>query len=160
MQNFLRKNILYYGAIFDLIVLDQVTKWLADRNLTDGKSIELIKDFLSITVSHNAAIAFSIPIPGILVAALTPVLLAGLMYFVFKTCDTSKVAIKVAMVLIMGGALGNFIDRVRLGYVVDFINFSFFPNFNLADSYLTIGVIILLIGSRLYPRAPDSSQVE
>lgn len=159
VQNFLQKNIFYYGAVFDLLVLDQVTKILANNNLTDGKSIELIPQFLSIAVSHNSAIAFSLPIPGIYVAFVTPLLIAALLYYIAKTCDTTKVINKIAMVLIVAGAIGNFIDRVRLGFVIDFIDFSFFPSFNCADSYLTIGVIVLLIGSRLYPQKQDSNLV-
>ena len=65
-----------------------------------------------------------------------------------NSCDMSKKLTKIALVLIIAGTVGNFVDRVSKGYVVDFLSPSFFPSFNLADSYLTIGVLILIIGYR------------
>lgn len=141
---FIQKNILYIGILLDLTILDIVSKWLIEKNLPQGTSILIIDKLLSLTLSHNDAIAFSLPVPGKLVALFTPFLLGLLIYLVIQSCDISKKITKIALILLIAGTLGNFIDRIWRGYVVDFIDFSFWPSFNFADMYLTVGVLILL----------------
>lgn len=148
LQRFIQKNVFYIAAVVDLIFFDYFSKFFVDTNLSGEKSITVIKDYFSISVSHNPSIAFSLPVSGKLVALFTPLLLAAIIYMIIKSCDTSKMLTKIAIVLVISGTVGNFFDRITKGYVVDFLAPSFFPSFNLADIYLTLGVAILIIGNR------------
>lgn len=130
-----------FGAL--LIILDLSTKWLAQSYLQNP--LEIIPQILRLSVSQNTGIAFSIPIPNIIMIFLTPFLIVALAYLIVQTCNISHRATKLCLTLILAGALGNFINRLYNGAVTDFIDFSFWPSFNLADSYLTAGIFLLLI---------------
>ncbi len=148
LGRFVQDNIFYIGAVAEFVTMDYLTKFFAELYLANGKTIAVISNYFSLTVSHNSKIAFSLPISGKLVAFITPLLLAVIIYLVKKTCDTSNKITKIALVFVISGTLGNFIDRIWHGYVIDFLSPSFFPSFNLADAYLTIGVLILVAANK------------
>lgn len=143
MQSFLRKNILWIFAVCDLVILDIATKWLAKTYLSHP--IEILPDFFRLSLSFNQGIAFSIPIPNLIMIFLTPLLAAGLVWLIAKNCSIEKRATKLCIILISAGAIGNFINRLWTGSVIDFLNFSFWPSFNFADMYLTIGALLLIL---------------
>lgn len=140
---FFKKNILWSFAAINLIILDLITKWLAKTYLT--QPIEIAPKFFNLSLSFNTGIAFSIPIPNAAMIFLTPLLAAALIWLIIKNCNMEKCAAKLCIILISAGAIGNFINRIWTGSVIDFLNFSFWPNFNLADTYLTIGALILIL---------------
>lgn len=140
---FFKKNILWFSAAIDLIVLDLATKWLAKTYLS--QPIEIVPDFFNLSLSFNPGIAFSILIPNLVMIFLTPLLAAGLIWMIAKNCRIEKRAVKLCIILISAGAIGNFINRLWTGSVIDFLNFSFWPSFNFADMYLTIGALILIL---------------
>lgn len=152
---FLKKNILYVAALIELVVFDHLSKYFAEYFLGAQKTIVIVPNYFSLSVSHNSAIAFSLPVSGKLVALFTPLLLAAIIIMVKNSFDTSRVLTKIALVLLCAGTIGNFIDRVWRGYVVDFLAPSFFPSFNLADAYLSIGVVILIAGYHLLAKTPE-----
>ncbi|MEK7171999.1 MAG: signal peptidase II [Patescibacteria group bacterium] len=143
MQSFLRKNILWFSAACDLVILDLITKWLAKNNLS--QPIEIVPDFFRLSLSFNEGIAFSIPIPNLIMIFLTPLLAAGLIWLIAKNCSIEKRITKLCIILISAGAVGNFINRLWTGSVIDFLSFSFWPSFNFADMYLTTGALILIL---------------
>jgi signal peptidase II len=124
---------------------DQATKAIVVSHLHLYQSIELIPRILAITHIHNSGIAFGL-FPGIpdvfMVVTLFSMLIV--LYFYLTTRGRSLL-LSVGCALILGGAMGNLLDRARLGYVVDFIDFSFWPAFNVADSGVSMGVALLLI---------------
>ncbi len=126
-------------------VMDQVTKWIVVRTLYLHESIQVIAGIFSITRIHNTGIAFGL-FPGIpdVFTVITLISMLIVTYFYLAT-EPRTMLLTVGCALILGGALGNLLDRFRLGYVVDFIYFSFWPAFNVADSSVTIGVTILLL---------------
>ncbi len=126
-----------------LLFLDLFTKWLAVKYFVG--SYTLIENVLQLKLSYNPNIAFSLPVPGWIVLALLPVILYVITRFFMETFSFSHPATRWSLILIFAGALGNGINRVWPGSVIDFISFSFFPSFNLADAYITVGAFLLVV---------------
>jgi signal peptidase II len=131
------------------ITLDQLTKlWVVNAlgPTTMTKFVPIIGDTVRIAYSHNTGVAFSLfqGHPELLtISAL--LIVAGAIYFYSTQLPNQRTLIQVIMGLILGGAFGNLIDRVRLGYVVDFIQVGWFPIFNIADSAISVGAALLML---------------
>lgn len=141
--------LLYYLITLVVIAIDQLTKWLIVKNMNLGDSITVIPHFFYITSTRNTGAAFSILEGQMwLFYAITIVVILGIIYYIQKHAKF-KYLLGVSLALILGGAIGNFIDRLFRGEVVDFVQLHFvhydFAIFNVADSSLTIGVILLFI---------------
>ncbi len=137
-------------VIFVGVLLDQLTKMWAVDNLI-GNSMEVIPGIINFTYAENTGAAFGIFQDATWILALVSFVLAVVMsVFLFKTMNTygknkyGKIYV-VSLAMIISGALGNLIDRVFLGYVVDFLQFDFisFPVFNVADSFVSVGAVFL-----------------
>lgn len=126
-----------------VVFLDQLTKYLAVKYLMLIGSYPVIKNFFHLTYVENKGAAFGmLQNKTLFFIVITVIVGAVLIYSMIKLPGNSVYNYTLAMIL--GGAIGNLIDRVRLGYVVDFIDFKFFPAvFNVADSFIVIGAIIL-----------------
>ena len=136
-----------------ILCVDQLTKFIIHKNLLLNQSFPIIKGIFHLTLIHNRGAAFGILKNQIPIFIFTSVLAVILIYFYLRkdksrTCaqgrdKRKKLSITtLSLSLILGGALGNLIDRIFLGYVVDFLDFRVWPVFNLADSAITIGVIL------------------
>jgi signal peptidase II len=130
-----------------ILVLDQLTKAWIWRTLgpTEGTSARLLGSWLSLTFVKNTGVAFGLfrGIPYFF--TITSVLISiGAILFYRYQLPNDRPWIQFSIGLIVGGAIGNIIDRLRLGFVIDFVHVSWFPGiFNVADSAITIGVIML-----------------
>lgn len=139
----------YYIVALVLIILDQWTKWLVVKNMGLYEQIPIIENFFSITSHRNEGAAWGI-LQGQMTFfyIITIVVIIGIIYFMQKYAHESKL-LAVALGFILGGAIGNFIDRLFRKEVVDFLDFIIinynFPIFNVADSALTVGVILFII---------------
>jgi len=125
------------------IFLDQLTKFLVAKFLTSPVSV--IGDFLVLEKNMNEGIAFGIEINRSVVMILTLVMLFLILKFMKKELNMKKNISKAAAVLVIGGAVGNFIDRLINGSVIDFISIKYWPTFNLADMFIVAGVLIVII---------------
>lgn len=132
-----------------LLVIEQLSKILVVKLMDINSSIELIKNFFYLTYTHNTGAAFSILTGYRLLLILVAVVI---LVIIFNYLRKNKVEGKIdvlAFSLIIGGALGNLLDRIVRGYVIDFLDFKIFgynfPVFNLADTFIVIGVFLLLI---------------
>ncbi len=125
-----------------VLLLDQFTKFLAAR-LNLGESVPLIQNILHLTLVHNRGAGFGI-LQGqrIFFIAFSLVVLGALIIRWKKIPEDIKAAIPLG--LIIGGILGNLIDRIYLGYVIDFIDLRVWPVFNIADSAISIAAIWLI----------------
>lgn len=143
-------NILVVIILAVSIVLDQATKMWAIDVLKNNGSVKLIGNFLRFTYAENRGAAFSIlQNQRVFFLIITIIMLMVLAYIYFKTKNITKLS-KLSIGMIAGGAIGNFIDRLRFGYVVDFIDVRFgsiynFPIFNIADSFVVCGTILMII---------------
>jgi signal peptidase II len=125
-----------------VIAADQFTKAWMQSTLSLGHSEPLIGP-LRLTLVHNRGIAFGLPVAQGFVF-LAVVLVLVLLLLLYRSRMLRGAAGYTALGLLVGGAIGNnLIDRLRFGYVVDFIDFGFWPVFNIADSAVTCGVILL-----------------
>ena len=129
----------YVYIAIAVLILDQITKSLA-KGLNE--SVILVKDFLDLTFITNTGSAFGI-LKGFNTSLIfISLIVIGIIIFYWDEIYKTE---KIFFALIVGGIIGNLIDRVFYGFVIDFINFSFWPAFNVADSAITIGVIALII---------------
>ena len=133
-----------------LIALDQLSKLMVLRHLTGGGEVEIIPGFFRLLYVENRGAAFGILQEGRpLFIVITIAVIGFLLYAIYRKREEVKGPLRVALVLILAGAVGNFIDRLRLHFVVDFLSFRFFGHdfavFNLADSFIVVGTILLMI---------------
>lgn len=137
----------YYIIAAIIVIIDQITKFLTVQNIPLGESMEVIPGIFSLTYIQNTGAAWSI-LEGQMAFfyIVTIIVVIMLVYFLHKEAKGEPL-FAIAISFILGGALGNFIDRLHLQYVIDMFQLDFisFPIFNIADSALTIGVIVMLI---------------
>jgi signal peptidase II len=146
--------LLYYLIAIAIIALDQWTKQLVVKNMEIGESIPLIADVFHLTSHRNMGAAFGIlQNQRLLFIIITIAVVVGIIYSLARIGKTQP-RVSLALSLVLGGAVGNFIDRLLTGQVVDFFDFTLinFPIFNVADMAITIGVAILLIDTLLEGR--------
>jgi signal peptidase II len=127
--------------IFSLIFIDQTTK-IYFRDFP-GK-ISIIKDWFYLVSAQNKGIAFSIEIPLFVIKAISILVISCLIYDLFQKNNQQGI-IATGKSLIIGGAIGNLIDRVFYGYVTDFIAIPNFTIFNLADTFIFSGFILIIL---------------
>lgn len=146
-----------------VIVLDQLSKWLAETQLVPHQPLALLPS-LNLTLMHNTGAAFSFLSDAggwqrWMFTGLAVIASVGLVIWLARLPVRQRL-VAAALALILGGALGNVIDRARLGHVIDFIQVYYsdwyFPAFNAADSAITLGVILLLLDAVLKPRQRDT----
>lgn len=129
------------GAFF----LDQWTKWLVMGKLSEGQSIPLIDDFFCITYVRNPGAAFGmLPYRTVFFVVVTVLVMAGIILFL-GLIPKNRLLLKAGLALQLGGAAGNFIDRLRFGHVIDFVDLRLLPVFNVADIAIMIGVGVLIL---------------
>lgn len=135
--------------IFLVIILDQITKYLA-IGLKNG-SIKVVENFMELVYVENRGAAFGI-LQGkkIILVFFTFFIIAALCYFLYKSRSRLSTISKVSISLIIGGAIGNLIDRIFRHFVIDFISVTFpngyeFPVFNVADIAVVCGTFLLII---------------
>jgi signal peptidase II len=149
----MKNKYLWVGSIMGIVLLlDQFTKYIVDTHIRRHEIIPVIPGFFNLTNVRNPGAAFGIlsGVPGIwrsiFFITVTLVAVAVLAVLIRKTHERLLVA---AFSLIAGGAVGNVIDRIRLGEVVDFIQWYvksyYWPSFNVADSAISVGVALLAI---------------
>ena len=134
-----------YGIAVGIIALDQATKAWITSALGDGQPpIVIIPDVLYLIYRLNTGMAFSLLLDASVLLALIAFIAAVAMAVIKIRLRDRRLLARVALGLLMGGAVGNLIDRLTIGAVVDFVYFApiNFPAFNVADSSLTIGVIL------------------
>ncbi|MCT4594912.1 MAG: signal peptidase II [Anaeromicrobium sp.] len=132
-----------YIIIIGIILIDQFTKYLTQANMSVNETIPIINNIFHLTYVQNPGAAF-----GILrnqkwfFVVVTIVVLGGVFIYSVKHKNMHKI-MNVSLSLIVAGAIGNFIDRVRLDYVIDFFDFRIWPVFNIADISIVVGAILL-----------------
>ena len=138
-----KKNIFLLSLTIIVIIIDQLTKYLVRNFIRLNQSIPIIKNIFHLTYRYNTGAGFGIlQNQNLLLIIIGIVVLA----FVINFCLKSKEhAMKIMLSLLSGGIIGNLIDRIIFGHVIDFIDLRIWPVFNVADSVITIIVIALII---------------
>lgn len=142
-------TLLIFGIM--TVVLDQFSKILAVKYLKDGTVISIINTFLELSYVENYGAGFGIlQNKKTFLIIVTGIVILLLILFLYKNYYRMNNIMRVSFASLIGGSIGNLIDRVRLGYVVDFISVRFgkgydFPVFNVADMFVVIGTVLLIM---------------
>ena len=152
-----------------LIILDQYTKMLVDKHIPKHHFIMVIDNFFAITHIRNPGVAFGLFADGpseyktYLFIGFSVIAIAAILVFFHQAPRENKM-VRIALILIFSGAIGNLIDRILYQEVIDFLDFFYgsyhWPAFNVADSCITIGVLLMfvdLIQAGKKPQVEDSS---
>lgn len=135
-------------AVVLLLLIDQLVKMFVSINMDLHQQITVIKEFFWIRLVHNPGAAFSI-LEGEITFFIIATIIA-LIVFSFMFLTTKDRISQIGLTMMVGGTLGNAVDRLRLGYVIDYLDFNIFgyafPVFNFADILLTLGVVVLIYG--------------
>ncbi|MBR62368.1 MAG: signal peptidase II [Dehalococcoidia bacterium] len=138
-----------------IIGLDQLTKYLVREFMNYGQSIPET-GFFRLTYYTNSGTIFGLfPNIPIIFTIASVIAIACLIYF-YKTQKMGGVWLRVSIALLLGGAIGNFIDRVSMGEVTDFIDVGMWPVFNIADSSITCGIFLLILVTVVLPELGKS----
>jgi signal peptidase II len=147
-----RNRSLFIGLATIVVLIDQVSKWLASSQIPPHHILSVIPGFFNIVLVKNRGMAFGLLNQAhselsslFLLAAMIAAIGAILFFFWIKK---DQLWLTIGLSLILGGAVGNLIDRIQLGYVIDFLDFFVsgyhWPAFNMADSAVTVGTLWLL----------------
>src|SRR5438477_6889350 len=150
----LQERLPYLIIVAATLSFDRSTKALIPRRLDLNESISVIDGFFNITYVRNTGVAFgifdplSLPAKSVLLSIFTAFAAAVVITYSVRSSLRNRL-LQVALALVLGGALGNLYDRLAYGYVVDFLEFylrsHYWPSFNVADSAISIGVVLLAI---------------
>lgn len=129
-----------------MIVIDQISKYLIVQNMTLGESVTVIPGLLDFTYTLNDGMAFGLGSGFRWVFIVVTLLVCGVLVFMMTKDDFKSKVYYASVALIVGGGIGNLIDRALNGYVIDFLALSFFPPIcNFADYCVTAGTILLVV---------------
>ena len=145
-----KQALISFVSIFAILVVDQSLKSLVRLKLAVGESIPLINNIFHITYVSNTGAAFGLfknsAIIFIIISVVAIVFIAGLILRSIKRAEFMADPIfDSGLILIISGAIGNLIDRLKFGYVIDFIDVRIWPVFNIADTSITIGTLLLIL---------------
>lgn len=139
--------LLYYLTALIIIALDQATKYWTVQSIPYREVVEWIPGFISFTHHRNSGAAWSILEGQMLFFYIITIIIVGVIIYYLHLYGRQDRLFGVALSLILGGAIGNFIDRLLFQYVVDMVRLEFinFPIFNVADMALTVGVGLMIV---------------
>lgn len=140
-----KKNILIFSVAVLVVILDQLTKFLIKLSLQLNESVPIIKNIFHLTYVTNTGSAFGL-FKGInpFFILFSIIIIVAIFYCLRKVVESEKL-LQFAVGLLLGGTIGNLADRLFYGAVTDFIDFRIWPVFNVADSAVTISVMLLII---------------
>ncbi len=140
-----KKNIIVVYTFLLILFFDQMTKFLIKKNFQLGQSVPVIKDTFHITYVTNTGSAFGL-FRGfnVFLIFFSVIVIFIIFYFLWKIKNNDRL-LQLALGLLLGGTLGNLIDRLFYGSVTDFIDFRIWPVFNVADSAVSVSVFLLII---------------
>lgn len=165
MKNVISKyrGIITIAAI--IVLLDQWTKWLVRSNIPAGESwlpeaLVWLSPYARIVHWYNRGAAFGMFQQGNMVfTVLAFIVIAAILYY-YPQISRADWPLRLALSMQLGGAMGNLIDRIRIGHVTDFISIGSFPVFNIADSSITVGCAVLLLGVWWQERSAKREKVQ
>ncbi|HSK87058.1 MAG TPA: signal peptidase II [Anaerolineales bacterium] len=165
----MKKTVKSYWAIFAIagiiVALDQWTKWLVRVNIPAGESwlpdsLLWLSPYARIVHGYNRGAAFVMFQEGNMVfTVLAFIVIAAIIYY-YPQISSADWPLRLAMSMQLGGAAGNLIDRLTIGHVTDFISIGTFPVFNVADSSITVGCVVLLLGVWWQERAAKKEKLQ
>ena len=147
-----------------LVLADQISKTIVVRTMSLYESIPVIQNFFHFTYITNDGMAFGIEFPfGYFIFSAVSILLTLFLFWYLWSVRNHSIVIRLGLAMIIAGAIGNLIDRLFLGEVIDFLDFMIgnfhWYVFNLADSYVTVGMTLILIDSIILEKKREKAQL-
>jgi len=155
----LKRFSLVVVIVVAILILDQFTKWLVASHMQVGESIypiPALADFFSITFVTNTGVAFGLFQNGGVLFTIVRIIVIAVIVRYLLHMPSGRWLVRAALSMILAGAIGNLIDQLRLGYVIDFVAVGWWPKFNVADSSIVVGTIALAISMLLEGRPSPS----
>ena len=140
-----KKYLIIFSIAFFIVFLDQLTKLFIKQNFQLNQSIPIVKNVLHLTYVTNTGSAFGL-FKGLnlIFISFSIIVIIAILYNL-KNIKENEKDLQFSVGLLLGGTIGNFVDRIAHGYVIDFIDFRIWPVFNIADGAVTISIILLII---------------
>ena len=148
------------------VAIDQASKFIVRGSMALYQSEPVLGDFFRLTYIHNPGAAFGLNVGSPLLHTAFSILALGILVYLYRSLTENERLLRLALCLVLGGAVGNIIDRLYLGEVIDFFDFGLgdlrWPIFNFADSFVTVGVLLLALGysrrekTDAHPEQPSS----
>ena len=140
-----KKNIIVVSTAILIVLIDQLTKFIIKQNFQLSQSIPVIKNILHLTYVTNTGSAFGLFKKLNIFFIFISIIVIIVIYLYLNKIKNNERLLQFAVGLLLGGTLGNLIDRLMYGSVIDFIDFRIWPVFNVADSAVTISIILLIV---------------
>ena len=155
-------RVLFVSAV--LVLADQISKTIVVRTMSLYESIPVIQNFFHFTYITNDGMAFGIEFPfGYFIFSAVSILLTLFLFWYLWSVRNHSIVIRLGLAMVIAGAIGNLIDRLFLGEVIDFLDFMIgnfhWYVFNLADSYVTVGMTLILIDSIILEKKREKAQL-
>jgi signal peptidase II len=139
------KYITIFSIAALIVLIDQITKFLIKTNFQLNETFPIINNIFHLTYTYNFGAGFGILQQQKLILIFISLIVVGVIFYYLDKIKNKEILLQVLVGFILGGTIGNLIDRIAYGFVIDFIDFRIWPIFNVADSFVTIGVIALVI---------------
>lgn len=159
MKSYFRDYLFIFTLAGIIIAVDQYTKNLVRTRLALGETWvpwDWLSPYARIVYWHNSGAAFGLGQNFSLFITVLAIFVAGAIIVYFPQIPKNDWPLRIALSMQLGGAVGNLIDRLRIGLVTDFISVGSFPVFNVADSSISVGVVVLLVGMWIMERKQKS----
>ena len=138
-----------YFTIFSIaiivVLVDQITKFLIKINFELNQALPIIKSIFHLTYIQNTGAGFGILKSQTLILIFISLIVIGVILYYISSIKEKEKLLQILVGFVLGGTIGNLIDRLTYGFVIDFLDFQIWPIFNAADSFVTMGVIGLVI---------------
>ncbi|MBN1503200.1 signal peptidase II [Candidatus Woesearchaeota archaeon] len=140
MKKIKKKDMLFIVTVFLVVILDQSTKFLARKFVALNQSIPIIKNIFHLTLVYNTGASFGMFKSMNFLFILISLIVIGFFVYYYNKLPRPKLV----SAFILAGVIGNLVDRIAFGFVVDFLDFRIWPVFNVADSCISVGVVLLV----------------
>ncbi len=140
-----RKYFIVFSTALIIILIDQITKFLIKTSFQLNQTLPIINNIFHLTYIHNFGAGFGILQHQRFILVFVSIIVVGFIFYYLDKIKEKERLLQLLIGFILGGTVGNLIDRIIYGYVIDFLDFRIWPVFNFADSFVTIGVIGLVI---------------
>ncbi len=156
-MNFIENNLVLVLVSIVVIIVERVIKFYITEYLRIGESIPVIGNVLMITRTENLGAGFGILRGYNYMFIIAAIIVLGLIVYFYNTIIYDRLLV-FAFAFLLGGTVGNMMDRLFFGHVIDYITLSFWPTFNLSDIALTVGVTLLLVYMYMVEHKPEEQK--
>ena len=140
-----RKYLTIFSTALIIIIIDQVAKFLIKTNFQLNQTLPIISNIFHLTYIHNFGAGFGILQHQKYFLIFISIIVIGFIFYYLDRIRNNERLLQMLVGFVLGGTIGNLTDRIINGYVIDFLDFRIWPIFNFADSFVTIGVIGLIM---------------